>query len=253
MKKFCTAVLIAVLSFGCMNVSEDIELSANGAGTYSEEIDLSSLLAFIGAASSMDSSAENSAAIPDMDSTISLKSFADTSTSLTPEEKQLMQNAKVRIVTNQADNIFKMQLVFPFKSMQDLQKVLALNSGTSSMNMMMKSAGLDKSMPADSADSQMPDLTSIYTTTCNSGMIDKKIDEEKWKAMQENEQFMQLQQSGEMMKSYTYTTTIHLPSPAKKLVGEKAALSSDKKTVIIQGSIADMTSHPEVFAYHVDY
>ena len=253
MKKFCTAVLLVLLSFGCMNVSEDIDVSANGAGTYSEEIDLSSLLSFVGAAASMDSSAENSTSIPDMDSTISLKSFADTSTSLTADEKQLLQNAHVRITTNQADNIFKMQLVFPFKNMQDLQKLLALNSGTSSMSMMMKSAGLDKSMPTDTADSQMPDLSSIYTTTCNSGMIDKKINQEKWKAMQENEQFMQLQQSGEMMKSYTYTTTIHLPSPAKKLVGEKAALSSDKKTVIIQGTIADMTSHPQLFAYHVDY
>jgi len=253
MKKICTAVLLVLLSFGCMNVSEDIELSANGAGTYSEEIDLSSLLAFVGAAASMDSSAENSSSIPDMDSTISLKSFADTSTSLTPEEKQLMQNAHVRIITNQADNVFKMQLVFPFKSMQDLQKLFALNSGTSSMNLVMKGAGLDKSMPTEGADSQMPDLSSIYKTTCQTGVIDKKIDEEKWKAMQENEQFMQLQQSGDMMKSYTYTTTIHLPSPAKKLVGDKAALSSDKKTVIIQGSIADMTSHPEAFAYHVDY
>ena len=253
MKSFYTAFILALILLGCMNINEDIDLSSNGGGTYSEEIDLGSLLTFISAASAMDSSAENSGSIPDMDSVVSLKSFADTSTSLTPEEKQLMQNAKVRIITNQADNVFKMQLIFPFNNVQDLQKLLAMNSGTSSMSMMMKSAGLDKSMPADSSNGQMPDLTSVYTTTCNKGVIDKKMDEEKWKAMQQNEQVIQLQQSGDMMKSYTYTTTIHLPSPAKKLVGDKAALSADKKTVIIQGSIADMASHPEAFTYHVEY
>lgn len=164
-----------------------------------------------------------------------------------------MQNATIKIVSNQADNVFKMQLIFPFGSMQDLEKLLAMNSGKSSLNLVMKGAGLDKSMPSDSGNKEMPDLTSVYTTNCSKGVIDKKIDEEKWKSMQHDEQVMQMQQSGEMMKAYMYTTTIHLPSPAKKLVGEKAALSADKKTVIIQGSIADMANHPETFTYHVEY
>jgi hypothetical protein len=253
MKRFYCAIILALLSLGCMNISEDIDISKNGSGTYSEEIDMSSLLAFISAAASMDSSAENSSSIPDMDSSFSLKDVADTSTSLTPEEKKLLQNATIRVVANQADNVFKMQLTFPFSNMKDLEKILAMNSGKSSMDLAMKGAGLDKSMPSDGNDKEMPDLMSVYTTTCSKGVIDKKMDEEKWKSMQQDEQITQMQQSTEMMQSYTYTTTIHLPSPAKKLAGDKAALSADKKTVIIQGSIADMTNHPEVFAYHVEY
>ena len=253
MKRFYSVFIFALLCLGCMNINEDINISSNGGGTYSEEIDLSSLFSFISAAASMDSSSENSSSIPDMDSSFSLKDVADTSTTLTPEEKKLMQNATIKIVSNQADNVFKMQLIFPFGSMQDLEKLLAMNSGKSSLNLVMKGAGLDKSMPSDSGNKEMPDLTSVYTTNCSKGVIDKKIDEEKWKSMQHDEQVMQMQQSGEMMKAYMYTTTIHLPSPAKKLVGEKAALSADKKTVIIQGSIADMANHPETFTYHVEY
>jgi hypothetical protein len=112
---------------------------------------------------------------------------------------------------------------------------------------------MDKSMPRDSSEKEMPDLTSVYTTTCSKGLIDKKLDEDKWKTMQQDEQIIQMQQSGEMMKSYVYTTTIHLPSVVKKLVGEKAALSTDKKTVIIQGNLADMANHPEAFTYHIEY
>jgi len=235
-----------------MNINEDIDISANGSGTYSEEIDLSSLLTFMSAAASMDSSA-GSGSIPDMDSSFSLKSFADTSSTLTADEKKLMQNATIRIVSNEANNIFKLQMTFPYNSMQDLEKLMAMNSGKSNMNLLMKSSGLDKSMPPDSDSSEMPELTSVYITTCSKGTIDKKIDEKKWKDMQQNEQIKQLQQSGEMMKPYVYTTTIHLPSPAKKLTGDKAALSADKKTVIIQGSLTDLASHPETFTFHVEY
>ena len=252
MKRFYGVIVFALLLFGCMNINEDIDVGANGDGTYSEEIDLSSLLQFINAAASMDSSAENSS-MPDMDSSFSLKNVADTSTTLTAEEKRLMQNASMRIMSNQADNVFKMQLIFPFSSMQDLGKLLAMNSAKNSLGLVMKGAGLDKSMHSDNDEKEMPDLASVYITTCTKGVIDKKMDEEKWKTMQQDEQLIQLQQSGEMMKSYTYTTTIHLPSPAKKLTGEKAALSTDKKTVIVQGSIADMANHPEAFTYHIEY
>jgi hypothetical protein len=237
-----------------MNINEDIDVNANGSGTYSEEIDLSSLFAFISAAGSMDSAASSSSpsSMPDMDSSFSLKQYADTATALTPEEKKLMQDATMRIISNQANNIFKIKLNFPFSDMQQLEKLTAMNSGKSSMNLVMKGTGMDKSMsPSD--DKEMPDLTSVYTLTCSKGVIDKKMDDAKWKTMQQDEQMIQLQQSGEMMKSYVYTTTIHLPSPAKKLVGDKAALSSDKKTVIIQGNIADMANHPEAFTYHVEY
>lgn len=87
MKRFYSVFIFALLCLGCMNINEDIDISSNGGGTYSEEIDLSSLFSFISAAASMDSSSENSSSIPDMDSSFSLKDVADTSTTLTPEEK----------------------------------------------------------------------------------------------------------------------------------------------------------------------
>jgi hypothetical protein len=253
MKRFYTPVILALFWCGCMNVNEDIDINANGGGTYSEEIDLSSLMAFISAASSMDSSsAAEPSSMPDMDSSFSLKQYADTSTSLTAEEKKLMQDASMKIVSNQANNVFKIKLIFPFNDMQQLEKLTVMNSGQNSMNLLMKGTGMNKSMqPSD--DKKMPDLTSVYTVTCSKGVIDKKMDEEKWKAMQQDEQIIQMQQSGEMMKAYVYTTTIHLPSPVKKLAGDKAALSSDKKTVIVQGSVADMANHPEAFTYHIEY
>lgn len=256
MKQFLKCLLPALLCFtACMNVNEDIEINENGSGGYSEEIDLSSMFAFISAAASMDSSNSSSSStdFPDMDTTFSLKGYADTATGLTPEEKRLTQNASVNIISNKANNIFKLKLIFPFSSIDDLGKLSAMTSGMNSLNMAMKSSGMDKTMPQEGDDKDMPDLASIYTFTCSKGVIDKKVDEEKWKDLQQNEQILQLQQSGEMMKSYIYTTNIHLPSPVKKLTGEKAALSADKKTVIIQGSMADMAVRPETFAYHIEY
>jgi len=255
MKRFYTVFILVLLWCGCMNINEDINLNADGSGIYSEEIDLSSMLAFISATASMDSSSGSSSPgsfMPDMDSSFSMKEYADTATSLTAEEKKLVQNASVRMISNQADTVFKIKLTFPFSTMQQLEQLMAMVTGKSSMNLAMKSSGMDKGMPEDD-DTKMPDLTSVYTTTCSKGTIDKKMDEAKWKSMQQDEQIIQLQQSGDMMKAYLFTTTIHLPKPAKKLTGDKAVLSTDKKTVTISGNMADMANDPKAFTYHIEY
>jgi hypothetical protein len=85
------------------------------------------------------------------------------------------------------------------------------------------------------------------------GLMMKKLNMDKWKALKENPQMAQLQQAGQMGVEISYTTAITLPRPISKVDNPLAKLSDDKKTVIIKFNLMDIFDHPEQFGYRIEY
>src|SRR4051812_3797977 len=96
MKKLLIFIsLVAVCLTGCLDSQEDVTIQADGSGTFQNTIDMSGLFDMMQMAAAMDTSANSqlkSLTDKDLDSTFSLRSFTDTSTTLTAEEKALLQN-----------------------------------------------------------------------------------------------------------------------------------------------------------------
>ena len=83
--------------------------------------------------------------------------------------------------------------------------------------------------------------------------MSKKLNADKWKALQDNPQLAQMKEAGKMGVEILYTTTIHLPRPVIKVNNSLAKLSEDKKTVTIKFNLIDVFDHPEQFGYVIEY
>jgi hypothetical protein len=93
----------------------------------------------------------------------------------------------------------------------------------------------------------------IYDFSSRDGLMTKKVNADKWKALQNDPQLAQMKQASQMGMEINYTTTIVLPRPVKKIDNATAKLSDDKKTVTMKFNLIDAFDHPEQFGYTIEY
>lgn len=258
MKKLFRVLLALPVLFlfsGCFDTTEEITIEKNGSGVYQVNADFKGLFDLLDAVKAFDTSSNSSLQkLPsNIDTTIHLRSFTDTASNLSADEKALLRDATMNMVMNQNDKIFKILMKYPYKDINDVQKIMKLSQ--SGNNMIGKALQQGQDAPQnDMLPSQgMPQINNFYDITFKKGLIEKKVNAEKLKEFQANEQYAQMEQAIGMMSEATINTVIHLPKPAKKAEGAKLKLSDDKKTVTINASFSDLFSDPNAFAYHVEY
>jgi hypothetical protein len=247
----CCLFLLA----GCLEIKEDLEIKNNGSGQLAVNTDMSQLLdimqTYIG-------KEEMEKELPGkvMDTTLLMKTIVDTARDITPEKKALVRDGKIHMQLNMDQKIFKADMHFPFHNLSDLEKLYAsMNDGSLGTADLFK--GLSHSGDSVAAPgNNVPDMNqfnSIYDFTAKDGMISRKVNMEKLKALKESSQFAQMKDATNMGMEIPYTLTLHLPRPVKKVDNSIAMLSEDKKTVTLKYNLMDVFDHPEKFEYTVAY
>ena len=254
MKKLLLIIcFVSTCLFGCLSSEEDLIINSDGSGTYKTAVDLSGLFDMMQMMASMDTS-ENSElkkiSDKNIDSVISFKSFIDTVSSLTKEEKKLFEKATVRIKMNQEEKNFKLTMTYPFNRMDDLQKLIELQQSDKVPNPLKQSMGDEM---AATGDNGLPSIDKIMNLTFKKGLIERKIDQEKLDNLKNNEQFKEAGQVEEMLETITFSSTFHLPKAAKNTRGEKLKLSDDKKTVTMNYNLLDLIKTPASLEFKVEY
>src|SRR5262249_3447415 len=155
-----------------------------------------------------------------------LKDIVDTSTSLSAEKKALLRPGSVHIKLDMDAKVFKTRMVFPFTSQENLQKLYtAISDGNTLGNtkLLGNLGGGGDDSAGGSPD--LPQFTGIYSFTTKDGLMSRKVDKEKWKALMANPQMAQIKQASQMGMEISYTSTIVLPRPVKKISNPTAKLS----------------------------
>lgn len=258
MKKFllfisCT-VLTAFFLTGCLDSNEDVTINTNGSGVFKNTIDMSGLFDMLQMVAMMDTSANSqikSFSEKNIDSSFSLGALTDTSTSLSAEEKALFKDASVHIVVNQSDKVFKATMTYPFKKVEDIQKIMELQQSGKGFNPMGKIK--DNPALADLGDKGLPATGEITSTIFKNGLIERKIDSSKLNDLKNSEGFGQMQNAEALLKQISFTTTIHLPKAAKNASGSKITLADDKKSVRIKYTLLDMMKTPKALEFKIEY
>lgn len=261
MKKFLLFIsftlLTAFLLIGCLDSQEDVTIKDDGSGVYKNSVDMSGLFDMLQMAAMMDTSANSQLkqlSDKNVDSTFSLGSFADSSSKLTAEEKALLKNGTVHLNINQQNKVFKIDMTYPFKKVEDLQKILELQKSSKGFNP-FKQAGENPALAGLGGDSEgdmgspLDGIDIIY----KNGLIERKVDPKKADSTKKNGANSQLQNMGEMLDGVTFSTVIHLPRAVKSSSGEKISLSDDKKTVRMKYSLSDMMKNPKSLEFKVQY
>jgi hypothetical protein len=247
-------VIVATFFTGCFETTEELTINENGSGTYNVNINLSGLFAFMDSMKGMDSTATTEKNKEErMDTTVYMRSFTDTASKLTAAQKELLRPAVMKMVMDEKEKEFKMDLKFPFSKLSDLEKIIALSKSEGGSNVMGKMV-----MPGEVVDNgsapKLPDLSNYYDMTLLPNLVERKLNKEKYKSLNEDMQKNNMEEGGaEMLSSIKMNTVIHLPRPAKKVTGAGVKLSDDKKTITVKGTMEDLQKNPQAFTYRIEY
>jgi hypothetical protein len=258
MKRLKLLLCIASMFFlaGCFEINEDIDVKADGSGVYSVHTDMSQLLQ---AMQSYLGKEEMEKQLPQrkIDTTVMMKALLDTAKNITAENKALIKNGTVHLKLDIEQKEFKSDIVIPFKSLSDLQKLYnSMNNQTLGFNQLFKGMAGKTDTTSSGNDQGMPDMNqfnAIYDFESHDGLLSRKLNPEKWKTLQASPQFAQMKDAGNMGITVPYTLTIVVPRPVKKVDNELAKLFPDKKKIVIQYNLIEVFDHPEKFEYTIVY
>jgi len=133
MKKL-TAVLLILSAFifsGCLDTVEELTITKDGSGIYKTTMDMSGMFDMIEMMAAMDTSSNSQLkklSEKDIDSTFNLRSIMDTTAGITEEQRQLYKDATMSLIMKQKDKVFKMAMNYPFKKLEDVQKIIERNA-----------------------------------------------------------------------------------------------------------------------------
>ena len=252
--KFILLVFVTISFTGCLDIYEKIDVKKDGSGAVTMDMDMSQMLEMI--QQYMGQQGMEKAGLGKMDTTINMKDIHQGVDSLPADKKAVLSAGSVHIRLDTAAKIFTTHMNFPFTSQANLQKLYAtLGDGSLGTAQLFKNLGGDEG-GGTGVGGPSPDINQfngIYDFTCRDGLITKKVNQDKWKALQNNPQLAQIKQAGQMGIEINYTTTIVLPRPVKKIDNAIAKLSDDKKTVVMKFNLIDAFDHPEQFGYSIEY
>jgi hypothetical protein len=253
--KFILFAFIAIGFSGCLDIYEKIDVKKDGSGAVTMDMDMSQMLEMI--QQYMGTEGMEKAGLAKMDTTINMKDVLDSVTSLSADKKALLSKGSVHIRLDTTAKIFTTHMNFPFTSQDNLQKLYAaLGDGSLGTAQLLKGLGGEEGGLGGGGGAGSPDINQfngIYDFSCHDGLITKKVNQDKWKALQNNPQLAQIKQAGQMGIEINYTTTVVLPRPVKKIDNPIAKLSDDKKTVVMKFNLIDAFDHPEKFGYSIEY
>ncbi|WP_205508494.1 hypothetical protein [Longitalea arenae] len=254
--KYVLTVAISIFFISCYEVNEEIEIKADGSGTYVTKMDMGQLIEMMQTFAG-EEELKKDGLDRVLDTTILFRSLLDSAKDVTAEQKALLKDAKMKMQMNIKEKIFKMDMNFPYKDLNSLQQLMAGKGGSGAgmsnalKNMFGKKDGEEDQGAPKSPD--MSDIASIYDVTIKNGFIEKKVNAEKFKAFKERPEMAQLKQVTSSGMEILYTTTIKLPRAAKKTDNPIIKLSDDKKTVTMKYNLLELLETPEKFAYTIQY
>jgi hypothetical protein len=254
--KYVLTVALSIFLVSCYEVNEEIEINADGSGTYVTKMDMGQLIDMMQTFAG-EEELKKDGLDKVYDTTILFKDMLDSARDVTAEQKALMKDGKMKMQMNIKEKIFKMDMNFPYKDLNSLQLLMSGKGGSGTgmtnafKNMFGKKDEADQ--PGAPKAPDMGDIAAIYDVTIKNDLIQKKVNAAKYKELTERPEMAQIKQISSSGMEILYTTTIKLPRAAKKTDNPMIKLSEDKKTVTMKYNLLELLENPEKFAYAIQY
>ena len=253
--KYVLTVALTVFFVGCYEVNEEIEINADGSGSYVTKMDMGQLIEMMQTYAG-EEELKKEGLDKALDTTILFSSLVDSAKEATAEQKELMKDGKMKMQMNIKEKVFKLDLSFPYKNLNSLQQLMSGKAGGTGMTSALKNVFGKKEGEQEAAAPKGPDMgdfAAIYNVTIKNGLIEKKVNAEKYKEFMDRPEMAQMKQLTSSGMEILYTTTIKLPRAAKKTDNPLIKLSDDKKTVTMRYNMLELLESPEKFAYSIQY
>lgn len=249
--KLLLSCLIAVLFTACIQIEEEVEIKENGSGYMSVQTDMGQLFELLkGFASEEDLSKEDLEKV--MDTTIMMKEMLDTVKDLTADKKALLQDAKMNLKMNMKENLFRINLNFPFKNLTDANKLSQTMNEINMLNNSLKNLGNQQAspdqpanIPGAGAGGGLEKITSIYDIKFSNGEYSRVLNKARYDSLANDPKLQESKGMLSMMGDMSMNLKVKLPRKAKSVSNPKAVLSDDKKTVTLKGDLVSALDSPQ--------
>jgi len=251
MKKLFLSLILAVtiVLSGCFELTQEITLNKDGAGTVSNTNDMSAIM---GLARELAKKDMEKIADEVMDTTFTLADRADSIKGLSPEEVIMMKTGHLHIKMNIQEDKFISTMKFPFTKPGEIAQLNRLSS-----KLMQET--ISKQMgenPAMSSMGETPELSSFddyYFMQYSNGLLIKSLNKEKYAMVSNDEYLKGIQEAASMGIPMSTTYVINLPRPVKKAEGKNIKVSDDKKKITIKVDIDEFFDDPSALEFRIEY
>lgn len=244
------SILLAAVGLFLLSSCEttrEITLNENGGGTFVTTTDMSGMIAIAKMNDKDNKMAEEKA----LDTTLMLDKLADSIPDLSAQDKDLLRTGKLDVQIDMANEKFLTRLHFDFANTGQLTQLARLSQKVTQEAMKKQMGGENAGLP----DEGMPqtDIEDYFTTTYSKGVIEKKLNAEKYAGVANDQGMEAMKQVSAQGMSMGTTYVFNLPRPAKKAEGKGVKLSEDKKKVTINTSTEDFFDDPSKFEFRIEY
>lgn len=248
MKKITLLSLAAALFFltSC-ETTREITLKENGSGEIVTTLDMSSLIGIMkmsGQGQELDDKK--------LDTTIGLAALADSIPDLTPADKEMLKQGSMGMVMNMEDEKMLARIGFPFTDIAEVPKTQKLSSKLLK-EFMKKEMDEKGGAPQGMGDGPTDAFDDYFTTTFSSGLIEMKLNKEKYATLAQDQAAQGLKQATDQGLPLMNKYVIHLPKPAKKVEGANAKLSEDKKTITVENDMSSFFEDATKLEFRIEY
>jgi len=247
-------ILLCLLPFAmasCMDTREEVVVKKDGSGTLVMKTDMGKMVEMMKSFAG-DSDLQKQGLDKPFDTTMLLKSYVDTAKDIPTDKKAALRDGKLHLILNVKENIGKFDMLFPFKSGEQLALLYeSMGSAAGGLKGMMGNKGPEAAQQTD--DKGLPQITSVYDITLKNGVYSRKVNKERYDAFTQVMKLDQLKQMSSMLGAMNYTFVITLPQPIKKSSNAKATLSADKKTATLSADLLEAFEHPELLELELEY
>ena len=257
MKKILLLTLIGfcLCLISCYEINEIVEINENGSGTYATKMDMSALIELMQSIGS-EEDFKKEGLDKQMDTVINFKSFTDTASDLTADQKKLLETGKIHMVMNMEEKKFIMDMDFKFDDLKELEMLMS-GAGTSNMGKSFSSAfkGNDTTQRqvGGPSDLELGNVSQVYDVKVEKNRISKTLNKARYDSLMANPQMAQMQQMTGSGMEILYTQTIKFPRPVKTSDNAIIKLSADKRTATIKYNLLDAFSNPDKYGFVIEY
>lgn len=252
--KLLLAALIAVCFTACIQIDEEVDIKNDGSGQMKVHTDMGKLFEMLKSFASEEDLAKegiNKA----MDTTILMKDIVDTAKEVSAENKALLRNGVLHLNMNVKENLFKMDMNYPFNNMNEANKLYAAMNQDGMMGNVLK--GLNPNGKPDSSNtsegSGIEKIGSMYDVAFTKSQYSRTLNKVRFQSISNDPKVQESKGMMAMMGDMQMNLKVNLPRPAKSVSNPRATLSADKKTVTLLNDLTVALDSPQNLEIIIQY
>lgn len=252
--KLLLAALIAICFTACIQIDEEVEIRENGSGEMNVHTDMSQLFEMLKSFTSQEDLAKQGIDKA-VDTTVLLKDVVDTAKDISAENKALLREGKLHVNMNMQQNIFKMDMKYPFKSLEDANKLYAAMNKNGMNANLLKGLNPNAAPPGggDNDNGGLDKVSTMYDVVITKGKYSRTLNKARFDSLANDPKIQEAKGMMAMMGEMSMNLKVTLPKPAKSVSNPKATLSADKKTVFLKNDLSIALDSPRNLEITIQY